>query len=75
MWGIAAVTAFTTSTGLLANPLLILGGLLALVGLQMLCLGILSELAVRIYFDRERRLPYAIGRRYGFDNGVRVKAA
>ncbi|MEM8677956.1 MAG: glycosyltransferase family 2 protein [Planctomycetota bacterium] len=75
MWLTAGIMKLTTGMPFMSSPLLILGGLFALVGLHMLSLCILSEFAVRIYFDRERRLPYAIGRQYGFDRPVAYQAA
>lgn len=42
------------------RPLLILGTLLLVVGVQLLSLGILGELIVRIYHETGRRRPYLI---------------
>jgi glycosyltransferase involved in cell wall biosynthesis len=48
------------------NPLLLLSVLALLAGIQMFSLGLLGELVVRIYFDRQHKKPYAIGELLGF---------
>jgi glycosyltransferase involved in cell wall biosynthesis len=46
------------------NPLLLLSVFAFLAGLQVISLGILGEMSVRIYFDRQGRRPYAIAERF-----------
>jgi glycosyltransferase involved in cell wall biosynthesis len=45
-------------------PLLLLGVLLVLSGLQMVCFGLLGELLTRIYFESSNRTIYSIDRVY-----------
>jgi glycosyltransferase involved in cell wall biosynthesis len=56
--------------GLANRPLLILGVLLLVVGVQFLSLGILGELIVRIYHEGGRRRAYLIRPQQAADDGV-----
>ncbi len=42
------------------NPLLLLGAMSGLAGLQFLCMGILGEVNARIYYDGGAKKPYAV---------------
>ncbi len=44
------------------GPLLVLGAVLTVAGLQMLAIGLLGELLVRHYYTSQHRTPYAIDR-------------
>jgi hypothetical protein len=50
------------------NPLLLLSMLSAMLGVQFLSLGLLGEVTVRIYFDRQHKQPFAIAKLVGFDS-------
>ena len=54
---------------LASRPLLLLGALLLVVGVQLLSLGILGELIIRVYHEGGRRRSYLI-RRPGADGPV-----
>ncbi|MGD0703830.1 MAG: glycosyltransferase family 2 protein [Trebonia sp.] len=57
----------------LANrPLLLLGMLLLMVGVQFLSLGILGELIIRFYHESGQRRSYFIRRLDGADDGLHV---
>jgi glycosyltransferase involved in cell wall biosynthesis len=47
------------------NPLLLLCVVCWLTGLQLLSLGLLGEVCARIYYQRDRRRPFAIAERWG----------
>lgn len=64
------VLKIVAGTNVISNPLLLLSAMLILAGTQMLSLGILGELAVRIYFDRDKRRPYAVASLHGFNDAV-----
>jgi glycosyltransferase involved in cell wall biosynthesis len=49
------------------RPLLLLGLLLTIVGVQLVAIGLLAELVMRTYFAARRRPAYAIRERLGFD--------
>ena len=48
------------------NPLLLLSVLSVMSGVQLLSLGILGEINVRIYYDRHQKKPYSVGQLIGF---------
>ena len=57
------------------RPLLLLGMLLMLVGVQFLSLGILGELVIRVYHEAMRRRSYLIRRLDHADEGIVAEAA
>jgi len=50
------------------RPLLILGVLLFLSGLQLLSTGIIAEVVIRTYYESKRDVPYRIAEKVNFEN-------
>ena len=57
------------------NPLLLGSVFAALVGLQFFCMGLLGELAARMYFRADRPESFAIRRRVNMDETLSSRAA
>lgn len=51
-----------------SRPLLILGVLLILVGIQLFTIGIVADLLMRTYFESQKKTPYAIRKTVTFEN-------
>ena len=51
------------------RPLLILGVLLFLSGLQLLSTGIIAEIIVRTYYESKRDVPYRVEKVLNFEEG------
>ncbi len=49
------------------NPLLILGTLLMIVGIQLIAMGLLGEISIRIYFESQNKPTYVIREEIGFE--------
>jgi len=49
------------------NPLLILGTLLMIVGIQLIAMGLLGEISIRIYFETQNKPTYVIREEIGFE--------
>ena len=49
------------------NPLLLLGALSIILGVQFFSLGLLGEMCVRIYYADEKNNPYQIRETVNFD--------
>jgi hypothetical protein len=47
------------------NPMLVLGGLLCIVSVQMFSVGLLGEANTRLYYKRNERRPFSIRRIVG----------
>lgn len=52
------------------NPLLMLSAMLELVGVQFLSLGLLGEMAARIYFESQGKSSYAVRETRGFETAT-----
>lgn len=50
------------------RPLLLLGAVLFIAGLQLIALGILSEMQMRTYYESQDKKPYRVRRIYTRDN-------
>lgn len=61
-------------TDMTGNPLLLLTIFSLMVSLQFLSLGLLGEVAARIYFGRQEQKNYAIRRLVNFDNPATSKS-
>ena len=55
-----AIVKFVGGEDIGSRPLLLLALLLALVGIQLLVLGLLAELIVRVYYEVQRKPTYAV---------------
>ena len=53
------------------NPLLLLTVFLGLAGLQFFSMGLLGEVAARIYYSNERRTPYTVRELVNFTSADR----
>ncbi len=51
------------------NPLLLLGAISAILGVQFFSLGFLGEMSIRIYFSNENNSPYQIREQINFGEG------
>ena len=49
-----------TGASIGGRPLLVISTLFTLAGLQLICLGILGELLIRLYFETNNKVPYYI---------------
>ena len=58
--------AFGASIG--GRPLLLLGALLIIVGVQMIGMGLISEILVRVYHESQRKPIYVVKRIIGTEN-------
>jgi hypothetical protein len=47
-------------TDMTGNPLLVLGGLLCIVSVQLFSVGLLGEANTRLYYRRHERRPFTI---------------
>ena len=55
-----ALLKLVWNTGLSQRPLLLLGVLLSVIGVQFLCMGILAEIQIRTYHEASNKSTYAI---------------
>jgi hypothetical protein len=53
------------------NPLLLLAVFLGMAGLQLVSLGVLGEMNVRLYYDRQSKRPYRVACTRGFAESAR----
>ncbi len=49
------------------NPFLILGTLLMIVGIQLIAIGLLGEISIRIYFETQNKPTYIVKEEIGFE--------
>lgn len=72
---ISLVMKYTTGPGMTANPLFLLGAMLALMGMQFLTLGLIGEVTVRTYFESQGKPSYAVRERRNVDVPLERKKA
>jgi glycosyltransferase involved in cell wall biosynthesis len=70
----ATVAMKFAGTDMTGNPLLLLSALLALVGVQLLSLGLMGEVLVRIYFESQGKPPYTVREKRNLAPPVRTAA-
>ena len=58
---------FLQGVDMTGNPLLILGTLLMIVGIQLIAMGLLGEISIRIYFETQNKPTYVIKEEIGFE--------
>jgi hypothetical protein len=57
------------------NPLLYLGVMFELMGVQFLSMGLLGELMTRTYFESQGKPPYAVRQTVNLEAPVKRRAA
>jgi glycosyltransferase involved in cell wall biosynthesis len=60
--GLVVVMKVAAGTDMTGNPLLLLSVLCGILGVQFFSLGLLGEVAARLYFTRDQRRPFAVRR-------------
>jgi Na+/H+ antiporter NhaC len=70
----SAVMKYTTGPGMTANPLLLLGAVAALIGVQFVSLGLMGEVLARVYFESQGKRPYAVKEQRNLTRGLRSAA-
>jgi glycosyltransferase involved in cell wall biosynthesis len=69
------VMKYTTGPFMTGNPLLYLGVMMELMGVQFLSLGLLGELMTRTYFESQGKPPYAVRQTVNLEAPVKRRAA
>jgi glycosyltransferase involved in cell wall biosynthesis len=65
---ISLVMKYTTGPGMTANPLFLLGVMMAVMGMQFLTLGLIGEVTARTYFESQGKASYAVRERRNLDD-------
>jgi glycosyltransferase involved in cell wall biosynthesis len=66
----AMIGKYSLGLDLAGNPLLVVGVMLELAGIQLLSTGLLGELLARTYFESQGQTPYIVGERRNIGEGV-----
>jgi hypothetical protein len=57
------------------NPLLLVGAMLVLIGVQFISMGLIGEVLTRTYFESQGKTPYAVRTLLNLEQRAARKAA